>query len=585
MKRMLAVVCLCMMLMTLPGCQTTQSQESLQASSDSKIVEDLQSGESLQTEESESKEESQALEESRVDAPGEDNSVDDPPEEEESKEDPKEESKEDPKEEGPKEDPKEEGPKEDLEDDSWVGGEIPPSLNTDVELLFAQDLYSRLPKPIGQESKDRLLSELQEVLFEKQYGEHAERMICAGMEYAMEYYVNFETMFAFLEVPDAETYLRNYFIRPLEIMVDSVVVTDQGGQGSANDYHKILTICESDNPYADAVVLVHELWHMAVSIEHRTVDGGLYMTLNEGGACLMQLILAGSPYYWNVGDVRTGGSGAIDLENSEVHMMISHFGSMQYSQYFGVWYKLFTLTDFDTMALFLKTKGEHLIRENLVSRYGEDGGRVFDLLLGYVRKENIVSCYDALVEMESLYLRLLKGRLTEVDSPEEMMEFMQMYRVTRLALGSDHYSHRTVCTEESGCVGYEQLVVHPDLDYMGLDRAVAKAICHWNVLNADAMAEEQEYALAYSLMTFPDSTTEDEYKATRKNVDKCDPLLLPIVSYSMTTLGDGTTVQFDFYYPWENAPVGSQAYYEQLDYPMFFRIFDYETGNCFNYKK
>ena len=68
--------------------------------------------------------------------------------------------------------------------------------------------------------------------------------------------------------------------------------------GSADDYNKIITICESDQPDRDAVVVVHELWHMAVSYEHRTIySNTMEFSLNEGGACLVLFIIARSKYF------------------------------------------------------------------------------------------------------------------------------------------------------------------------------------------------------------------------------------------------------------------------------------------------
>lgn len=46
--------------------------------------------------------------------------------------------------------------------------------------------------------------------------------------------------------------------------------------------------------------------------------------------------------------------------------------------------------------------------------------------------------YENLIELESLYLRLLIGRLEEIESAQQMAAFMQIYRLSRLGLGSKY---------------------------------------------------------------------------------------------------------------------------------------------------
>ena len=165
-----------------------------------------------------------------------------------------------------------------------------PSVSEQLS-LFTEEAEAFLPPPIDEETKAALLHELEAVFAEKQYGERAENLIRSSMERIMENYTNFQFLFGFLQVPDAQTYLRNYYIMPLRTMVNSVVILENASNGSADDYNKIITICESDQPDRDAVVVVHELWHMAVSYEHRTIySNTMEFSLNEGGACLVLLL-------------------------------------------------------------------------------------------------------------------------------------------------------------------------------------------------------------------------------------------------------------------------------------------------------
>lgn len=455
-----------------------------------------------------------------------------------------------------------------------------PSVSEQLS-LFTEEAEAFLPPPIDEETKAALLHELEAVFAEKEYGERAENLIRSSMERIMENYTNFQFLFGFLQVPDAQTYLRNYYIMPLRNMVNTVNVTRDAGNGSANDHDKILTICESDDPGEDAVVVVHELWHMAVAYEHHSYYGnGLENSLNEGGASLMQLTLAGSKYYkWN-SQVHTGGVGGVDRDNPDNRLYISHFGRWNYSGFFALWYRLFTLTDFETMTLFLKPRGELLIREALVEEYGEDGGTFYDLLRQYDRKEFTNGAFPVMVAFESLYLRLLKSRLDEVDSPEEMMAFAQMYRVTRLALGSEYVCTYVIETEDRGNIGYTETLIHPELDYVGFDKAVAEAICRWGILNTGELTEEQEYALAYSFVAYPHNSGGEEYKKTF-NAVQAEPLVFADCQYVATVYPDGT-LKFDFYHPESYAydpPREGQYFLSAI------RYYDPATDTCVNFSK
>ena len=436
--------------------------------------------------------------------------------------------------------------------------------------LFSHSLRSKLPHAISAEKKRELLSELGDVLAQKDYGSEAELLLRESLSIVIDRYGNFASLFAFLKVPDTETYVRSYFISPLRTMVDTVVVSSKPG-GSASDSTKTITLQKTSNAYSDASVVVHELWHMATAEEHWLVDSKLYMHLSEGGAQFIELTVSGPDKYDTLGRVRTGGAGSVDLNNKENAIMLSHFGSLKYSSYFGIWYRLFTLTDFDTMAYFEKPKGDQLIRKELVNKYGADGGAFFDLLVVYVTNTYKTSSFETAIEFESIYLRLLKSRLSEIDSEYEMLTFLQLYRVTRLTFGSEYVHDYVVSTEDRGNVGYTETLIHPDLDYIGSDKAVADAVYEWHILNRSILTDKQEYALAYCLSAYPTNTGTTEYRTTRDNLNR-EPLLIHLGSYSITVI-DSQTVLFRLYYP-------SNIYNDH-----HLRYYNATTGTCINFEK
>ena len=72
----------------------------------------------------------------------------------------------------------------------------PEQLDLDKSIsLFSDNVLNDLPKAISKESREKLLQELNVVFSEKNYGEEAEIQIRSAMEKAMDYYVNFQTLF------------------------------------------------------------------------------------------------------------------------------------------------------------------------------------------------------------------------------------------------------------------------------------------------------------------------------------------------------------------------------------------------------
>lgn len=446
-------------------------------------------------------------------------------------------------------------------------GTISQPKESDTILVFNEAVLSTLPEPMSQETREQLLAELNQVFSQKQYGEQAETLIRSSMELLMDNYMNFQIMFSFLGVPDAETYIRDYFITPLRVMVNKVNVTNNAGNGSSSDYNKTMTISQSSNADMDATVVIHELWHMAVCIEHsQTTVGRLYFHLNEGGATFMQLTLTGSKLYESMINMRTGAVAAINLNNREQKIEFIHFGSFYYANYFAVWYKLLTLTDFDTMKLFLKPNGDLLIRQAMIDKYGEEGGHFYDLLLEWSKGKYPKSPYDSMIEIESIYLRLLKGRLNEIESEQEMLAFLQMYRITRLAFGSEYVRD----TSGNGVTNLET-IIHPDLDYVGFDKAVADEVYKWHILNKGNLTDEQEYALAYAISAYPSNTGIEEYRKTRSAMYSELPICTGY-KYSITVM-DSENIRFKFYFT-------GRKYNHDVS-----RYYNINTGTCINFEK
>lgn len=408
--------------------------------------------------------------------------------------------------------------------------EIPfdPIPETEIIPLFTGDALLDLPEPLRKETKDQLLRELDAVLKKKKYFDKKDKTIIrTSMERVMESYPTYQTLYSFFDVPDGETFLREYFIEPLHR------VDDMGTyQSPSYIIHQIIKFEEPESEDMQAAAVMNGLWSALVKKENPFKEKALYKAFLYSGASHMQTILAGSDYYPDMGSVSKKAVEFSDpLKGHRGYSLVFSDSGELYPHWKAtsawLWHRLFTLTDFETMTLFLQPNGEKLLKQALIDRYGDDGKEFYKHLSACAQKNYPVDEFTSHMEMEKVYLRLLAGRLQEVESPQEMLAFLQMYRVTRLGMGSEYKI-------DCGFDDNERMetIVHPQLDYHSVDLAVAEAVYDWHILNSEGLTEEQERALAYSISAFPSNMGESEYKITYDSVDS-EPLICTDYRYSM----------------------------------------------------
>ena len=181
-------------------------------------------------------------------------------------------------------------------------------------------------------------------------------------------------------------------------------------------------------------------------------------------------------------------------------------------------------------ALFMKADGEEQIFQNIISRYGNDGKEFVKLYKKFFKDKS----FETAVAMEAKYLELFNQRLTEVDSPAEMLSYLQLYRLMRLAFGSS-YEHDL----SEPLVLHKADATHPALDYYGFDMAVMNKVLEWKILNTSQLSSEDALALAKCVVIRPYTT--DTYLHMKNNQALSDePLLIASASYNA------------FIYPYDN---------------------------------
>jgi len=438
--------------------------------------------------------------------------------------------------------------------------------------LLSEKVLSNIPTVINQQAQDRLFQELDALLTEKQFNKEAENRIRESMEILIESYPAFELMHSYWGAPDAETYLRTYFIAPLRTIRNIKCITESTNTQKYITYDEASdSLCiYSDsqwhlNTNIEAARLVNMLWNVAVAQKnpYSSEKGFLYNTLRNGSGPYMQLAIAGSEYYYRLANFSNAGMSIKDPANLDHYLSYGFTGSLINSGG-NSWktHRLLTLLDFDSIAAIMEPNGELLLKDALIDRYGKDGKKFYNIMFPDNPSKNPPDSFDNLVELESLYIRMLKIRLEAVKSQQEMLSVMQMYRITRLTY-SPQYVHSQGYNTES--------VFNPKLDYSDLDRAIAEAVVEWDILNAEELTQEQEYALAYSLITYPVNSGFEEYLNTNHKVN-FEAAMLTEITYSMEKM-DQDRIRFYLFF---------EGSFEEMVYGV--RDYNFKTGECYNLK-
>lgn len=380
--------------------------------------------------------------------------------------------------------------------------------------LFSEQALVNQPTAITEQELININNELNDILSRKSYDETGKELIRDTVTLLCRYYPNFEYLFRFLNPPDTATYLRKNVLTPLDSMVDTLSITQNGtGGGWASDTTKTVSIDLSNGMEENVRVMIHELNHMVVGKEHNIVSSKLYMPLSEGGATLHELAITGCGTYNEVGSIYMNDLNAVenwypDPDKEGFYFRGKGMRANEYADRSCLYFKLLALTDFETMRLFEQPDGELLIREELGKRYGEDGLQFYDSL-------PFAPDFNSFLDTEPLFLKLFVSRLSEVETPDQMLSYLLLYRLYRMAFAPEYLYYEVD--------SYEQM--HPLLDYSAADGTVAEAVVRWGVLNGEALSQEDTAlaALILSGRTLTKDNTEYWERHTREFYNPLSP--------------------------------------------------------------
>lgn len=361
--------------------------------------------------------------------------------------------------------------------------------------VFTDEALQALLLEISEEDAGEILSYMEEILARKDYTPHAKMQIRDAVTQLIWYYPNYQTLFAFLEPLDTKTFICSVFLDVLDTHVDHICFPCEHGKALEDSgnrtIHLPLTNQAEDNAM-DLIYLVTKLPSGA--------------GLSAGMADLYAMTMVGSFRYSNFGAFYNGSHTLYRDPNAEGRYLTfasGNFSGNTINYFANVYFRLYALTDTETMLEYIHTANKQVVADYLKEHYGDEGVKFF-YSYNY-------SDYEHIVKSEKLFLKLFLQRLEEVDTQEEMLSYLQLYRVYRKLF----------------CLVYEQVEIeatpngnqrntlelnHPELDYRGADVLVAQAAYQSGMINEGTLTEAQAMELLMNLIGRRECTDYEDYR-------------------------------------------------------------------------
>lgn len=428
----------------------------------------------------------------------------------------------------------------------------PPPPESNPIVLYIPTLFQSeiLPTELDKTTRESINSDVTSLLSQKQYSEDGKQLILSAVDLLCEHYSNFQTLFSLLETPDIECYIHTMILDPLEAQVDCICYPCPH-----SDLHTLHPV-SSETMFNTRTLHVHQdanTASTAANLLSILCDIRAYryqpdVDLRALGAYeqISRLTLIGSDAYHNLVDLDPFNYGdRYNMRYTDPEQP-DHF--LRYGKYIAymsgdavqpnewmtcVYFKLYALTDYETMEQFLVPDTSFKVREAMVIRYGKEGGQLYDQLTTLFT----TSTFDHALESEKLFLKLFLSRLEEVETPEDMISYLHLYRIYRKLFCASYMSEadpeqlpftRTLLTE----------LAHPELDYQTADLTVAKAIIRHHLLNTEQLTPELQLMMAYGLIT-PRKAIAPSSDRWDANYSNMEPYLMCSPKASISELADG----------------------------------------------
>lgn len=354
--------------------------------------------------------------------------------------------------------------------------------------VFTDEALQALILEISEEDANEILAYMEEILDRKDYTSHAKAQIRDTVTQLIWYYPNYQTLFGFLEPMDTKTFICSAFLDALDEGVDHICFPCEHGKASVNYKDRTLHLPLTNQAEDNAINLIFLVTQIPL------IDGGM--------ADLYAMTMIGSFRYYNIGAFYNGSNTLYRDPNTEGRYLSFASGSFSGNggnYWANMYFRLYALTDTETMLDYLSTLNREKITSYLQEHYGEEGVEFF--------RSAKYTDYDSYIKYENLFLKLFLQRLEEVETQEEMLSYLQLYRVYRKLF----------------CLVYEQVEIdgnqrnvleldHPELDYRGADALVAQAAYRNGMINEGTLTEAQAMELLINLIGRRKCTDYEDYR-------------------------------------------------------------------------
>lgn len=359
--------------------------------------------------------------------------------------------------------------------------------------VFTDEALQALVPEISEWEANEIRAYMEEILNRKDYSPHAKQQIRDTVTQLIWYYPNYQTLFAFLDPLDTKAFICNIFLDKLDAHVEHICFPCEHGRSSA-DYesgtvHLVLTNIAEDN----AVNLIYLVTNMP---RHDSWRAGM--------ANLYTMTMIGAPGYNDLEAYTHGGYKPWQDPNADNRYLLfasgSRFGNETNNK---AYFRLYALTDTATMLEYERTGNAEVIMNYLKEHYGDEG-------LLFYGKARYVRFQDSL-ESEQVFLKLFLQRLNEVETQEEMLEYLQLYRLYR-KLFCVIYQQKEIEVLPTGNQSNVLELPHPELDYRSADALVAQAAYQSGMFEAGTLTESQAIELIMLLVGRREYADYDDYR-------------------------------------------------------------------------
>jgi len=417
----------------------------------------------------------------------------------------------------------------------------PEDMEQKLQSLYTKEAHSDLVPAVSEEVAVDIMKKTEALLSEKDYSRAADQIIRNTVTQMIWYYPHTQNLFAFLDPLDTQSYITEHFLKQLEQHVDAVCFPCEHKRktGTYDPKAKQVHVALTDTPDEIALDLIRAVSLAETNADHLpyTDEANFNRALRNGYQLFSNLAMNRSQAFQTLGYMERIGWSRKDADNESYTLQIGRTSTEA-----GYFFRLYALTDTKTMSALFEPGGEAKIRAELVRRYGSEGADFFDRMMkgeyvpiGFDGKVEIEQC--GIVELEQLFIKLFLGRMKEADTPQKMLEYLQVYRLYRKLFSFVYYTEGTSNDIWGQTVAVKLEAEFPGLDYRSADLQVVEAVLESGLIKEE-IPEAYQKMLVHGMISIPKAQSFDEQREGTERLQQ-DAFTVAYVYYYVKDDGDG----------------------------------------------